>query len=120
MSVNGTGLDVTGHHMFPPPPEDEERSERVPLPRRTVYNDLTRNSTAREVVDELGVNRRLITFHVQYDNDMFELQLVDTETVGMYFLSFCVLRLTVFIFHTSILQLLIYLYCHFILPFFSF
>ena len=106
MSVNGTGLDVTGHHMFPPPPEDEERSERVPLPRRTVYNDLTRNSTAREVVDELGVNRRLITFHVQYDNDMFELQLVDTETVGMYFLSFCLLP-----FHICIPQLLILFFC---------
>ena len=70
MSVNGRGLDITGHQR--------RRPERDP-PTRTVFNDVT---PARVVVDDLGVDRRLIIFHIQHGDRLLEEQLVDTETVG--------------------------------------
>jgi len=88
-SVNGRGLDVTGMGISPRRALHTQYQPTQPpsLFTRTLFNDMPstssgRGSVSREMVDDYGVHRRLITFHAQYRDRLHEIVLDDSQTVG--------------------------------------
>ncbi|KAF6034152.1 FAF1 [Bugula neritina] len=87
-SVNGRGLDVTGMGISPRRALHTQYQPTQPpsLFTRTLFNDMPstssgRGSVSREMVDDYGVHRRLITFHAQYRDRLHEIVLDDSQTV---------------------------------------
>ena len=72
ISVEGQGYDVAGNFTAPP----------FNLPPQAASASQLRDDSVREVIDDQGVSRRLLNFHAQYLNEIIEVQLPDSLTVG--------------------------------------
>ncbi|XP_067929267.1 FAS-associated factor 1-like isoform X2 [Watersipora subatra] len=80
MRVNGRGLDVPPSGLsFTEVNSFQPSAEPAASLTRTIFN--RQSDDARSIEDELGINRRLIKFHVQYSDELIDLELRDSDTV---------------------------------------